>query len=357
MKIIHCSDIHLDSKMETSLPEKKALERNYEIYITFEKMIRFAREHEVKVIIIAGDLFDTKRVSSRTVRKVLDVIAEAKEIDFLYLKGNHDENKRLFDEYGIPENLKLFRNEWTYYDYGIVGIAGVELNRDNCISIYNDLELDKDKINFVVLHGQESRQEGEDLVSLKQLQNKGIHYLALGHIHSYKKAELDEEGVYCYSGCLEGRGFDECGEKGFVLIEADERGITSEFVPFAKRMLHEIKVDITNIESISEIINKMKSLSADIPSSDLVKFTLTGSFLPETDKDISFIQKALESDFYFVKIKDESRLKIDDADYRYDKSLKGEFIRMVLSSERSEEEKEQIICCGLAALKGEKRNI
>ena len=33
-------------------------------------------------------------------------------------------------------------------------------------------------------------------------------------IHKYKKEKLDNRGVYCYSGCLEGRGFDECGEKG-----------------------------------------------------------------------------------------------------------------------------------------------
>ena len=49
-----------------------------------------------------------------------------------------------------------------------------------------------------------------------------IDYLALGHIHSYKCHKLDKRGVYCYSGCLEGRGFDECGDKGFVLLETEE---------------------------------------------------------------------------------------------------------------------------------------
>ena len=54
---------------------------------------------------------------------------------------------------------------------------------------------------------------------------KNIDYLALGHIHKYKQAELDQRGVYCYSGCLEGRGFDECGEKGFVLLDIDEESL------------------------------------------------------------------------------------------------------------------------------------
>ena len=53
------------------------------------------------------------------------------------------------------------------------------------------------------------------------LKNKNIDYLALGHIHGYKEAPLDGRGKYCYPGCLEGRGFDECGKKGFVLLNIE----------------------------------------------------------------------------------------------------------------------------------------
>ena len=33
--------------------------------------------------------------------------------------------------------------------------------------------------------------------------------------------------------------------------------------------------------------------------------------------------------------------------------MKGEFIRLVMASDKTEEEKEQIICCGIRALSGE----
>ena len=65
------------------------------------------------------------------------------------------------------------------------------------------------------------------------------------------------------------------------------------------------------------------------------------------------MKKMLEGRFYFLKIKDESRLKIEKETYEHDISLKGEFIRLVMASDRSEEEKEQIICCGIRALSGE----
>ena len=45
---------------------------------------------------------------------------------------------------------------------------------------------------------------------------------------------------------------------------------------------------------------------------------------------------------------------IDPEDYRYDKSLKGEFIRTVLSSPETDGiTKEKIISCGINALMGE----
>ena len=43
----------------------------------------------------------------------------------------------------------------------------------------------------------------------------------------------------------------------------------------------------------------------------------------------------------------------DVDDYEKDASLKGEFIRMVLGSELSQEQKAEVIRCGILALSGE----
>ena len=40
MKIIHCSDLHLDSKMQSNLSKEQAKERRNEILITFQKIKR-----------------------------------------------------------------------------------------------------------------------------------------------------------------------------------------------------------------------------------------------------------------------------------------------------------------------------
>ena len=72
MKIIHCADLHLDSKMTSNLSKEQAKERKMEILRTYSRMIEYAKNNDVKAIIIAGDLFDTRNVSATARNLVKD---------------------------------------------------------------------------------------------------------------------------------------------------------------------------------------------------------------------------------------------------------------------------------------------
>ena len=85
MKFIHCADIHLDSKMETNLSSQKAKERKKEILNTFERMVAYAVENNVKGIIIAGDMFDTARITNLTKTRVLNTIIKRILFHILFL--------------------------------------------------------------------------------------------------------------------------------------------------------------------------------------------------------------------------------------------------------------------------------
>ena len=264
MKIIHCADLHLDSKMESNLDREAASMRRDELLDTFERMVTYAAENEVRVILIAGDLFDKPNVRKAAKTRVIEQIKQHPEIDFCYIRGNHDQLdfvEELSEQENIT-NLKLFgTDEWTSYDYGDVVITGMELVKENSQTLGMNLVLDQNRMNIVALHGQESDYQGSDrteMVNLSMLRNKYIDYLALGHIHTYKKERLDDRGVYCYSGCLEGRGFDECGEKGFVLLEVEEGKIHTQFVPIAKRLLHEVCVEVDPSMDMAAIVQKAR---------------------------------------------------------------------------------------------------
>lgn len=363
MKILHCADLHLDSKMTANLDKEKAKERKGEILRTFERMIRYAEEQEIAVILIAGDLFDTKHISATAKNTVLHAIVEHADIHFYYLKGNHDSDNFLADLEKLPDNLYLFDSNWTTYEEadGRITINGMEFTEDNVGSADVSLVLDAARFNIVMLHGQESVSKGKDkteIIPLKAFRNKGIDYMALGHIHAYKKEQLDARAMYCYPGCLEGRGFDECGEHGFVVLDIDTETMryTHEFVPFAYRTLHTVEADVTDCQTTAEMVARVDKMLQQhaFSNSCLLKIVLTGMLDVECEKDIRYIRTRFQDDYYYVKVYDETTLKIDVESYMLDVSLKGEYVRQVMADDSlSEEDKKIIIRYGLQAIAGE----
>lgn len=361
MKMIHCADLHLDSKLNANLDKDKRKERRSEILRTYERMVQYATDHGVDAILIAGDMFDTKSISATVRNAVLHSIMSHPNIIFYYLNGNHDRDNFLSGLEEIPENLKLFQDTWTTYEQKGIVISGMELNSSNHDAAYISLVLDSNKFNIVMLHGQEVESTSKDkaeVINLKALRNKGIDYLALGHVHSYKKASLDARGIYCYPGCLEGRGFDECGEHGFVVIDVDEKNhsFTHEFLVFAQRELHTVQVDVSECLTTAEMIEatKQKIEQVGCKTNSMVKLVLTGELDVECEKDISYLWTKFKEDFYFVKVYDETTLRIQIEDYMMDESLKGEFVRMVMADDGFDEhEKTMIIRYGLQAIAGE----
>ena len=359
MKIIHCSDLHLDSRMKSNLDSQKAKERRDEILITYQNMIKYAVENNVKIILIAGDLFDKKDTTVKARNIVIDSIISNPDIDFVYLKGNHDESGFLENLENIPDNLKLFTsNKWTTYNYGKITISGIEFGILSDYEIYNTLLLNKNDFNIVTMHGQESKYDMKDkteIINISNLKNKNIDYLALGHIHKYKKSELDQRRTYCYSGCLEGRGFDECGEKGFVLLDINEENLkfTTEFIPIAGRTLYEINVDVSKANSTLDTEKLIDNELNDINKDSLIKIVLKGKVEVDSERDLNYLEKKYKANYYFAKIYDETTLNIDFMTYQNDASLKGEFIRFVLNQNLPEEEQSKIILTGIKALSGE----
>ena len=352
MKLIHCADLHLDSPMEANLSTEKARERKGELLTTFAKLVRLASDGGVEAILIVGDLFDSDHVTQKTQKYVLDLINVHQNLCFFYLSGNHDRGNSLRNAADKPQNLYTFDDEWCTYDFGDVMITGSERPDPDT------LNLKEDAVNIVMMHGQEragagKSVAGEDLIRFGKLKNKNIDYLALGHLHEYRTAAIDSRCTACYSGCLEGRGFDECGQKGYVLLEITGGRVSHRFVPLARRSLHTVECDITGFSSQLELEDRVLDAVSEIPATDLVKVELVGSCPAEAQKDLLRLTDLLSERFYFAKMTDKSRLQIRPEDYANDVSLKGEFVRRVMASKLKDEEKERIIACGFRALIGE----
>lgn len=345
MKIIHCADVHLGSPMKKL--NDRAVERAAEIRATFERLTEYAKKNAITNILLAGDVFDSDRPFKKDKEFFYKVVENNPDLQFFYLRGNHDGKESFTKQLN---NLHTFSGEWTSYGLGENAvISGLELSSANRTSLYSTLRLDPEKINIVTLHGDRGG-TGNNKIDEKKLAGKGIDYLALGHYHTFYTQKLDGRGTLCYSGCLEGRGFDETGEKGFAVFDTGTKEV--KFVPFARRTVREITVDISGVGDENSAIRKIKSeIGAD--GENLLRLNLTGDVGFLDEGLATEVEKRIEGDFYCVSVKDLTRVKVDYGQYENELSLRGEFVRVVRES-AADGDAERIIAMGLKALSGQK---
>ena len=359
MKLIHCADLHLDAPLTGVLPAALAVERKNELLLTFRRLLSYAEREHVRAILIAGDLFDGALVSLSACRMVIDAIAACPEVSVYYLRGNHDAGDVFHKFRQLPPNLYFFAEQQRSYRLGErTVLTGIELKKDSERAQLESLAINKEQLNIVMLHGQPGDYEskGSDIrINLKLLQGRGIDYLALGHVHSFREGRLNARGSWCMPGALEGRGFDECGARGFVLVELDEisGSISRRFVPFAGRSLHLCPVDVTDCESTFAMEQRCREALAQYPDADIVRIILKGALAPEAEKNLPLLQRLLQDEQYYLELRDETSLFLDPSTYACDATLKGEFIRRVLACRMPDQERDQIIACGLRVLAGE----
>lgn len=357
MRLIHCADLHLESEMKFLSDQAK--DRREELLDTYQRMVEYAVENEVDAILISGDLYDfaTKiRVSAK--KRVAKAILEHPEISFFYLKGNHDmaDITDCFDE-GVPDNLYLFNDkEWTSYRIGEVVISGIELNDTNNQIFDQNMSLDSKDLNIVMLHGQEANYEGRRIaydINFNKLKTRYIDYLAMGHIHVFREYDLDDRCRVVYPGCLEGRGYDETGSKGFVEVEIVDGRISYEFVPFAKRTICEVEVSMQASWDMPKLIRKIHDQVKDISRDNMIRLIISGYREMDFELEIPRIHRDVLDEFYHAKIKDKTKPEIHYEIYANDKSLKGEFVKLLEEADLDEEKRAQMASLGIRALRGE----
>ena len=354
MKLIHTSDIHLSSPLTAHLSQSKARERRRELADALRRTVDEGERLGATGVIIAGDLFDTEEVSRRDLDSVIDLIDRHRNITFFYLPGNHEGDALISGRAVLPRNLLVFGEEWTYFDAPGITVAG----RRSCkADMFDTLRLDGGRKNIVVLHGElRDRSSAPDVIGRQDARDRGISYLALGHYHGYRYELIDTGCTAVYCGAPAGRGFDETGEHGFVLIDTDTPHTDHTFIPLPGRRLHIVYADVTTARSASDIERAVGYAVTGIPECDIVRAELCGERHQGLHVDADALLYSFRPRFYHFEITDRTKEAVSLEDYASDPSLTGEFVRLVLSSQELDGElRESVLSCGLAALRGECR--
>ena len=347
MVFFHTADLHLGSRMEANMPAEKARARRRELLDTFSRIVEDAAKAGAHLL-IAGDLFDCNAPSPTTVNEVSKIAEAHPEVDFLILRGNHDEGE-------LPALLTALPNVKTFgggrpvcYRYGRVAVYGCE----DCTVKPAAFSLSPDDCNIVMLHGEVRESATEDGIDLRAWQECHCDYLALGHYHTQKIASLDSRGTYAYSGCPAGRGFDECGEKGYIRLDENDGRIHAAFVPLPGRRMESVTVDLSGCNSPADIQQKIDDACRTTPADNALRLELCGDLPPDLALSAEALCGSLSRRFWFVKIKDHTTYRTAKEDLRFDISLAGTFLKEVSEGESDPDLAREIMALGLAALSG-----
>ncbi len=340
VKILHCADIHIGASEQGLGAGYEA--RRFDALITFEKIIELAQENGVQIFLIAGDLFHSNNIEPTFFEKVFDAIALASDIKFVFSAGNHDpiNSESPFVKYKLPDNLFVLESKDSFFDFPKLNtrvygksFKEVYLKGEKEFSI----KPNENYINIMCIHGELKSDLGSNYNSITSsfIENSGMDYIALGHVH--KKTEIGKIGKsYCaYSGCPEGQGFDELGEKGVYIGDVGKDICNLEFIPTAKRMHICESVDITALQSNAEIAEKildtLKEKFGDTYAENLYKIILTGQTDEVVEVSTAEILSRISDNLYFIKINDRSETAFDYSAIANEKSLKGIFVKKMLA--------------------------
>ncbi len=346
MKILHTADIHLGVKVGKLPPSKQKLIREEEKY-NIKKLFIEATDKGCDVVIICGDLFHGARATVSLMHVFYDAVKDF-EKPVVYIKGNHDEK---FDFSSCPENLILLdKNNNCYKNMGTNFFYAVDGGK---------FSLNPDENNVLMLHGNIENTSDNDYIDINQFLNQGFSYIAMGHIHQMKQYKTGN-CIYAYPGSLFSNGFDECGDKGYLIVEIENNKVFHiNFCSFATRKFLIAECDISGLKNNNQIEEKVKSSLKEIKATrdDLVRVILKGKLDEDSEKSQSLICEKFDDYFYFELI-DNTSINIDMEKYKEEKlSFKYEFIKLVEESELSLEDKNLICQIGIEALKGDDLSI
>lgn len=344
MKLFHTADLHADASMEASLPAHKAQERRGELVDAFATVARLASE-EGAAVLMAGDIFDGPHPSPLCEARILDVIDQYGDVPFYWLSGNHDPASA--SALAARDNVFVFSGDgFSSYRLGEVTIWGCE----DCTAM--PPEMDRSSCNLVLLHGEVSQSAAEGKINLRAWAGRGVDVLALGHYHSYEAQPIDSRGIYVYAGCPAARGFDECGQKGFVEYEYRDGRLTHRFRPLQGRVYHTVEVDVTDLSSVRAVSEAVEASVATVAAKDAVKVELVGRLSSALALSVKGLEQLLSDKVWFGKVKNKTSPALPKVDYTLDVSLAGEFVRTVTELEEDPELREQILLLGLSVLEG-----
>ena len=242
IKILHSGDWHLDSPFQGRSPQQASSLRR-ELAKIPEKLAAICKEEKCDLVLLSGDLFDGPYTQA-TFRLVYDALA-AMAVPVFIAPGNHDYvcPDSPYERETFPENVHIFKNQQIQWvDLPGLRVYGAGFQSMDCPSLLGQLQAEGCAVG--VFHGDPTQVNSPyNPVTKSQVAASNLRYLALGHVHK-ENGFWAGDTLCAWPGCPMGRGWDEEGEKGALIITLDEE-VQVKFVPLGMPQFFDLTVDVS----------------------------------------------------------------------------------------------------------------
>lgn len=281
MKFLHIADVHLDSPFLglSFLPSELFCQIKNAIQLSFEKAVNFAIDHDVDLVLLAGDTFDSihptpqsKIFFANQIKRLVD-----RQIQVVMVLGNHDYSQiddlllnesPYFKIIGSNEQIEQvdFMTK-SQYKYRVVGFSYQHNHiTEDIIAKYPPKNTSIYTIGLAHAGMKQSSVDQNNYApfTLNEVKNLNYDYFAFGHIHL--RQVLSQEPWIVYSGNLQGRHVNEKDAKGFYFGQVDEQSQNTQlqFIDVSPIVWQTVDLILDEpFKSTTKLCAKIQNLLAD----------------------------------------------------------------------------------------------
>ena len=223
-------------------------------------------------MLLAGDLFDGP-YDADTFHILCDALEEA-AVPVFITPGNHD-----FADMNSPWLTQKFPGNVHVFTRPIIEsvelpslgcrVYGAGFTAMDCPALLEGFRADTDTTAIGIFHGDPTMAASPyNPISQAQVAQSGFAYLALGHIH--KGGSFRAGSTLCaWPGCPMGRGYDEQGEKGVLVVTVEDTA-TARFIPLNAPHFYDLECTPKELDG----------LLPPVGNDNFYRITLTGESEP-----------------------------------------------------------------------------
>jgi len=321
LKFIHAADFHLDSPFSGLSPEL-ATRRRSEQRLLLNDLTDLVLREQADLVLLSGDILDSGMVYRETVQALEHALARMACPVFI-APGNHDPNTpdSLWRTRSWPKNVHIFSGTVEKYELPALNCVvygyGYPATHVETSPLEGFLVGEgRDTVKLMCLHADLTPNSPYAPITRQQIAGSGLTYLALGHIHAGSGLQRAGATFYAYPGCPQGRGYDETGEKGVLVVTAEPGRVDSSFVPLCRQRYESLTVDVTGQDPFTAVTAALPAGSGELAC----RITLTGE---SAGADLSALRAALESRCAALSLTDSTHLPLNLWKRREEDNLTG----------------------------------